>query len=55
MAAQEKAKQKPDYSFPMEGLELDPNDPYTFRIKLNQPYPQLKLSDGDALHQSPCA
>ena len=42
LAAQEKAKQKPDYTFPMEGLELDPNDPYTFRIKLNQPYPQLK-------------
>jgi oligopeptide transport system substrate-binding protein len=37
-----KAGQKPDYSFPIEGLELDPNDPYTFRIKLNQPYPQLR-------------
>ena len=37
-----KAKQKPDYNFPMEGLELDPKDPYAFRIKLNQPYPQLR-------------
>lgn len=42
LAAQEKAKQKPDYNFAMEGLELDPNDPYTFRVKLSQPYPQLK-------------
>ncbi|MCW3054638.1 MAG: ABC-type oligopeptide transport system,periplasmic component, partial [Chthonomonadales bacterium] len=38
----EKQKQKPDYSFPMEGLQLDPKDPYTFRILLNQPYPQLR-------------
>jgi oligopeptide transport system substrate-binding protein len=38
----EKQKQKPDYSFPMEGLHLDPQDPYTFRILLNQPYPQLR-------------
>ncbi len=38
-----KAKQPVDYSFPMEGLELDPNDPYTFRIKLSQPYPQLRF------------
>ncbi|MCW3098206.1 MAG: ABC-type oligopeptide transport system,periplasmic component, partial [Chthonomonadaceae bacterium] len=38
----EKQKQKPDYNFPMEGLQLDPQDPYTFRILLNQPYPQLR-------------
>ncbi|MBW3623629.1 MAG: hypothetical protein KY468_09515 [Armatimonadetes bacterium] len=31
-----------DYSAPVEGLQLDPNDPYTFRILLNQPYPQLR-------------
>lgn len=38
-----KAKKPVDYSLPMEGLELDANDPYTFRIKLNQPYPQLRF------------
>jgi oligopeptide transport system substrate-binding protein len=37
-----KQKQKPDYNFPMEGLQLDPKDPYTFRIVLNQRYPQLR-------------
>ncbi|MCW3055903.1 MAG: ABC-type oligopeptide transport system,periplasmic component [Chthonomonadales bacterium] len=39
----EQAKRKPDYGFPMEGLQLDPNDPYTFRILLNQRYPQLRF------------
>ncbi len=34
---------KSDYSFPLEGLELDPADPYMFRIKLNTPYPQLRF------------
>jgi len=35
--------QKPaDYSYPVEGLQLDPNDRYAFRILLNQPYPQLR-------------
>jgi len=43
LGEQEKAKQKPDYSYPMEGLELDANDPYAFRIRLNQPYPQLRF------------
>ena len=38
----EKQKQQPDYNAPIEGLQLDPNDPYTFRIVLNQPYPQLR-------------
>lgn len=36
------AKQPPDYSSPVAGLQLDPNDPYRFRILLNQPYPQLR-------------
>lgn len=31
-----------DYRRPVEGLQLDPHDPYTFRILLNQPYPQLR-------------
>lgn len=31
-----------DYSMPVEGLQIDPKDPYTFRILLNQPYPQLR-------------
>lgn len=36
-------QQKPaDYSFPIEGLQRDPNDRYAFRILLNQPYPQLR-------------
>ena len=38
-----KAGKKADYNHPMEGLELDAADPYTFRIKLNTPYPQLKF------------
>lgn len=36
------AKQKADYSAPVAGLQLDPKDPLTFRILLNQPYPQLR-------------
>ena len=32
-----------DYDAPVPGLQLDPNDPYTFRIVLNQPYPQLRF------------
>ena len=39
----EKNKQNPDYNFPMKGLELDANDPYTFHIKMSQPYPQLRF------------
>ena len=31
-----------DYSFPIEGLQSDPADPYTFRIVLKHPYPQLQ-------------
>jgi len=32
-----------DYSAPVEGLQLDPKDPYTFTILLSQPYPQLRF------------
>jgi oligopeptide transport system substrate-binding protein len=31
-----------DFSAPVSGLQLDPADPYTFRLRLTQPYPQLK-------------
>ena len=31
-----------DYSRPIEGVQVDPHDPYTLRIRLNQPYPQLR-------------
>ncbi len=37
-----KQGKKADYQMPVEGLQLDPHDPYTFRIALNQPYPQLR-------------
>jgi ABC-type transport system substrate-binding protein len=37
-----KHKQGADYQYPVAGLQLDPKDPYTFRILLNQPYPQLR-------------
>jgi oligopeptide transport system substrate-binding protein len=35
-------KQPTDYSYPIAGLQLDPKDPYTFRILLSDPYPQLR-------------
>lgn len=31
-----------DFKAPVEGLQLDPSDPYTFRIALNRAYPQLR-------------
>src|ERR1051326_3079684 len=31
-----------DYTVPVAGLQLDPTDPYTFRVRLNQSYPQLR-------------
>ncbi|RYZ62476.1 MAG: hypothetical protein EOP09_18785, partial [Proteobacteria bacterium] len=31
-----------DYSTPVQGLQLDPKDPYTFHIALNQVYPQMR-------------
>jgi oligopeptide transport system substrate-binding protein len=34
--------QPADYNYLVEGLQLDPKDPYAFRILLNQPYPQLR-------------
>jgi ABC-type transport system substrate-binding protein len=37
-----KAKQPADYKYPVPGLVLDAADPYTFRIRLVQPYPQLR-------------
>src|SRR4030095_5405202 len=36
-----KQHQPSDYTFPIPGLETDP-DPYTFHITLSQPYPQLR-------------
>ncbi len=38
----EKAGKKPDYTFPMAGLVLDPSDPYSFKVVLKKPYPQLR-------------
>ena len=38
----EKQHKQPDYNYPIEGLQLDPKDPNTFHILLNQPYPQLR-------------
>jgi oligopeptide transport system substrate-binding protein len=38
----EKRGLPPDYSYPLPGLQLDPHDPYTFRILLDRPYPQLR-------------
>jgi ABC-type transport system substrate-binding protein len=40
-AALLKQQQPSDYTFPIPGLETDP-DPYTFHITLSQPYPQLR-------------
>ena len=40
-----------DYTFPIRGLETDP-DPYTFHITLSQPLPPIALSDGDALYHA---
>jgi oligopeptide transport system substrate-binding protein len=37
-----KNQQGSDYTAPVAGLQLDPKDLYTFRILLNQPYPQLR-------------
>jgi oligopeptide transport system substrate-binding protein len=31
-----------NYSKEIPGVQQDPNDPYTFHVLLNQPYPQLK-------------
>lgn len=37
-----KSGQGADYQAPVAGLQAVPGDPYTFRILLNQPYPQLR-------------
>ena len=37
-----KDKKPADYTYPLPGIVLDPKDPYTFQIRLNQPYPQLR-------------
>lgn len=37
----ETAKEK-NYDAEIEGVQLDPNDPLTLRIVLNQPYPQMR-------------
>lgn len=36
-------KQPVDYGVDIPGLQLDKNDPYSFKIILNQPYPQLRF------------
>lgn len=36
-------KGKAHYDDPLPGVQVDPNDPYTFRIALNQSYPQLRF------------
>ena len=41
-AALQKDGKPADYTRPLEGVQVDPNDPYTFRITLNQAYPQLR-------------
>src|SRR5205807_2297973 len=37
-----KQKQSADYAADVAGLQVNPKDPYTFRVRLNQPYPQLR-------------
>lgn len=39
----QRGRQGGDYKAPVGGLQLDPGDPYKFRILLNQPYPQLRF------------
>src|SRR5579871_6498404 len=41
-AEKDKENHKVDIETPVDGLQREPNDPYTFRIRLNQPYPQLR-------------
>lgn len=38
----QEAKQPIDLQAPVRGLVENPNDPYTFQILLNQPFPQLR-------------
>ena len=39
----QKSKQGADYAAPVAGFVLDSKDPYTFKLRLNQPYPQLRF------------
>lgn len=41
-AAAFETKKNKNYDAEMAGVRVDPNDPYTFRVTLSQPYPQLK-------------
>ena len=41
-AALQKGAKAADYQTPIEGVQVDTKDKYTFRITLNQPYPQLR-------------
>jgi len=41
-ASGNKARLVAERRSPIEGLQLDPSDPYTFRIVLNRRYPQLR-------------
>lgn len=43
--AQQRGEQKlpMDYTPAIDGLQLDPADPYVLRVRLNQPYPQLRF------------
>jgi oligopeptide transport system substrate-binding protein len=37
-----KTNKKAQYDAPLAGVKVDPNDPYTFRVTLTKPYPQLR-------------
>ncbi len=42
-AAEFEKKGKAHYDASLPGVQADPRDPYTFRVLLNQPYPQLRF------------
>lgn len=42
MEAKDEAARAKNYDATLPGVTVDPSDPYTLHIKLNQPYPQLK-------------
>jgi oligopeptide transport system substrate-binding protein len=42
MEAKDAAARAKNYDATLPGVTVDPSDPYTLHIKLNQPYPQLK-------------
>jgi ABC-type transport system substrate-binding protein len=43
LADMERRKLPPDYNYPVPGIQVDPHDPYTFRITLSRVYPQLRF------------